>query len=170
MWVGCIFHVQLFFLLLRVYLADILDQNGSTNDANHTKRVGASITIGNTWRTIREYAEQRFIGSTKTWGIGYSTIERTYHHRKVVGITCVKEQVVACKHYAYVEENGSCREQVEGDTTFLETLEETRAYLKTNHEDKENQSEVLHESQDVLGCCESHMTCENTSEENEGYA
>ena len=70
----------------------------------------------------------------------------------------VEEEVVASEHHEDVEQDGCGRKQVQCHATFLETLEEARTHLHTNHEDKENQSEVLHEGEDFLRTCKAHVS------------
>ena len=169
-WVGSIFFVKLFFLISSIDLTDVLDKDSSTDNAYYTKRISTSITVGNTWSTIREDAEQSLVGSTKTRSIGNRTIECTYHHRQVVRVARIKEEIIATKHHEDVEQNCASRKHVERNTTFLETLEEARSYLETNHEDEENQAEVLHESENCLWTGEANVASQNTCEENEGDA
>ena len=124
---------------------------GGTDDAYHTEWISAGITVGNTWGTIGEDTEQRLVGGTKTWRIGDGSIECTHHHWQVVGVAGIEEEIIACEHHTDIEEYRSRRQQVERHTAFLEAFEEARTYLQTDHKDKENESEVLYEGQNVLG-------------------
>jgi 3-phosphoglycerate kinase len=82
--------------------------------------------------------------------------------------TRIKEEIIATKHHEDVEQNSASRKHVERNTTFLETLEEARSYLETNHEDEEDQAEVLHECENFLWTGEANVASQNTCEENEG--
>ena len=92
----------------------------------------------------------------------------TYHHRQVVRVARIKEEIIATKHHEDVEQNSASRKHVECNTTFLETLEEARSYLETNHEDEEDQAEVLHECENFLWTGEANVASQNTCEENKG--
>ena len=43
------------------------------------------------------------VGSTKTRSIGNRAIECTYHHRQVVRVARVEEEIIATKHHEDVE-------------------------------------------------------------------
>ena len=105
-------------------------------------------------------AEQTLINGIKTM------VSRKYPH--IIVRNSIKEEIIATKHHEDVEQNSASRKHVERNTTFLETLEETRSYLETNHEDEEDQAEVLHESENFLWTGEANVASQNTCEENEG--
>ena len=166
--VGSLLLVELLFFCSHIHAGDVLDEDGSTDDSNHTQRIGTGITIGDARSTVRENTEQCLVGSTKTWGVGNRTIEGAHHHRQVLWVAGVEEEVIASEHHEDVEQDSCGRKQVQRHTTFLETLEEARTHLHTNHEDKEYQSEVLHEGKDFLRAREAHVAGQDTCEEHEG--
>ena len=105
--VGSVFLVELLFFLLGVHLADVLDEDGGTDDAYHAERISTGISIGDARGTVREYAEQCLIGSTQTWSVGYGTIERTHHHRQIDRVAGVEKQIITAKHHKDVEQYGT---------------------------------------------------------------
>ena len=156
--VGSLLLVELGFFLCQVNTGDVLDEDGSTDDTNHTQRISTGVTVGDARSTIRENAEQCLVGSTKTRSVGNRTIQGAHHHRQVLWVAGVEEEVVASEHHKDVEQDGCSRKHVQRYTTFLETLEKARTHLHTNHEDKKDQSEVLHEGKDFLRTCKAHVS------------
>ena len=76
--------VELFLFFLKLHAADVADSDCSTNDADNAKRVGTGISVSDGWYvSIGKNSCKCLICSTKTWGVGDSTIHRTYHHREI---------------------------------------------------------------------------------------
>ena len=71
----------------------------------------------------------------------------------------VEEDIVACKHNAYVQQDSCGREQVERYTAFLEALKEAWTDLQTDAEHEQNKSEVLNKGHGVFGGSEANMAC-----------
>ena len=177
-WLGVrvlsLFLLQFFLLVGKTGACDEAHGDGGTDDAEHTKRISTGVARCD----LRHgavgggvpYRLEGFVGSTKTRGVGYGTIERANHHGKVRLAVGVEEDVIACKHHGDVKHNGCCREQVERYATFLETLEETRAHLQTYAEHEQDKSEVLNEAQNVDRSCETDVSSYNSREKNEGHS
>ena len=53
---------------------------------------------------------------------------------------------IAGKHHCHIEQYSAHREHVERDAPLAEALKETRTYLKSNHKDKKDKSEILNKS------------------------
>ena len=112
-WVLSLCFFKFLFFTLKIYSADVLYSYGCSDDTKYTKRVGTSVSRSNLWHVaICEYRCKSFVGCTKTWGVGNGTIQSTNHHRQILWIRSVKEEIVAGKHHANVEHDKSCRKQV----------------------------------------------------------
>ena len=105
------------------------------------------------------YRAERFVCSTKTRCVGYGSVECAHHHREVRLHISVEEEIVACKHNAYVQQDSCGREQVERYTAFLEALKEAWTDLQTDAEHEQNKSEVLNKGHGVFGGGEANMAC-----------
>ena len=134
---------QLLLLVLKADAADVAYGNRSADDAHHAERIGTSVTAGNLRRTVGEHRCQRLVGSTQTGRVRHGTIQRTYHHRQVHRVARIEECKVAGKHHSDVQRNGRRRQQVQRHASLAEALEEARAYLQTDAEHEQNQTEVL---------------------------
>ena len=82
----------------------------------------------------------------------------------------VEEKEIASKHHCNVEQYGHAGQNVECDTPLAETLKESRSDLQTNHEHKEDKSEVLNKSQNVYWCGEPKMTSHDAGKQYKCYA
>ena len=128
---------EFFFLLFELSTCDEAHGNCSSDDTEYAERVSTGISGCNLRYSpvySLPYRFESLIGCTKTWSIGHSAIKSAHHHRQVCLVVGVEEDVVACKHYTNIQQYKCCREQVECDTAFSETLEEARTNLKTDAE------------------------------------
>ena len=125
------FALQCAFLVFKVNAAYIAYQYGSAYNAEHAKRICASVTRSYL-RNLRALhcSGQCFVGRTETRGVCYRSKQHAHHHRQVVGIVSVEEQVVKREHYPYVQQHEPYGEHVESHSAFAETLEERRANLQ----------------------------------------
>ena len=165
------FLIQLFILLLKVYLTDITDSDRRTDDTYHTQRISTSVTRSDVEvHAILEDTVECFIRSTKTRSVRHSTIERSDHHRKICLVLRVKENVVTSKHHKDVEQDCHRRKDVQLQTTFTKTFKESRSDLQTNHKDKKNQSKVLYKGQYGDRSCKFNVTSKNAHKQHKGNA
>ena len=158
-WIFTFLLGQLLLLALELHTRDIAHGNRSSDDAQHAQRIGAGVTRRNLGHlACRKHVGERFIGRTQARRVGHRTIERTHHHRQVVGIVGVEKQPVARKHHRNVEQNGDRGKHVERDAALAETLEKTGTNLQANAENEKNETEVLHKAQDVRGRSEANVS------------
>ena len=145
-----ILGVSLFKRLLLFVERDAADESqcdSGTDDTEYTERIGTSISRSNLGRTtIGEHRTECLVGGTKSRGVRHGTVHRTHHHRQVDRIACVEEDEIAGKHHCHIQQHGAHREHVERDAPLAEALKETRTYLKSNHKDKKDKSEILNKS------------------------
>ena len=128
-------------LLVKFDAEDSAEQSDRHDNTNHTQRISNSIT-----HCDRGVVHARSVGisllrSTQTGGIGYSTRQYTDHCRD----RCARYQVNdICRQYA---DDHDCRSNTDqAHTSLLKRRKETRSYLHTDRIDKQNQTELLDES------------------------
>ena len=139
--------VVLFFL--EVDLEEGLDEDDGTDDAQHTEGIGASISVGDDRDgSSMSHLFQCRVGGTKSRCVCHGTAQHTHHHGQVVGIARVHKGVVEDEHHCDVEQDDATRQQVEGHTSLFERREEGWSDLDTYGIDEQDQTEVLHETDD----------------------
>ena len=142
--------VSLFKILLLLVERDAADESqcdSGTDDTEHTKRIGTGISRSNLRRTtVGEHRTERLVGGTKSRSVGDGSVHRTHHHWQVDRVACVEEDEIAGEHHCHIEQHCTYREHVERDAALAEALKETRAHLKSNHEDKQDKTKILNKS------------------------
>ena len=147
-----IFHgLQLLLFLLQFHFAEVAHENGSADDAQHTQRIGTGVGRCYLGSVRAEDRAQCFVGSTETRRVRDGTIERAHHHGKRLVVAGIEEDEVAGKHHEDVQQDASSGQPVELDARLAETFKETGAHLQANHEDEQDEAEVLNEGQDRGG-------------------
>ena len=108
-----LFEGKLMLFLVKLYTADIFDCYRCTNDSEHAQRISTSITTGYLRNvTIGKDCCEGFICSTQSRSIRNGTVKRTYHHRQVFRITCIKEYIIADEHNNDIKQYHCCRQDV----------------------------------------------------------
>ena len=168
--------LNLFMLLLQRGAGKQAYQYGGTYYAHHTKGVCTGISVGYQ-RCIRtEDGAASLGGGTQAGGVGDGTAQHAHHHGQVAAVLArhavavveyQEEQAYAAEH---VQQYYAHCQHVHRYSAFLETLKEAGTDLQTYAVDKQNQTEVLHESQG--GCCsrQSEVSSQNTGKQHEGYS
>ncbi len=82
----------------------------------------------------------------------------------------VEEDEIAREHHGDIQQDSTCREDIQRDTTLTETLEKTWSYLKTDHKDEQDKSEILNKRNDVDRCRHTEMSGDDTCKKDECYA
>ena len=168
-WVLRLLLGELLLFVFKAHAADVSHCDGGKDDACDTEGVGTSVARGDLRGVaLWEDGADGFRGGTKAGGVGHGAVERAYHHGQVVLVACVKENVVASEHHQHVENDGGCGETVERHTVFLETFKEAWSHLHADHEDEEDEAEVLAEIEDGDGGCEMDVACHDAGEQHKG--
>ena len=142
----CLLLFQLSLFFIQTHMGNIAYQDGCPYDSQHTKRIGTCIAIGYLRDiTVGEDRLKSLIRCTQTWGVGHGTIQGSHQHRQVVRVTCIKEGIITAKHHQHIQHDGHGCQQIKFHPALAKTLKKAWTYLKTDTEDKEYQSEILHE-------------------------
>jgi len=163
--VGCFLLSQLLFFLLQVDATKQTHQDDGTDDAQHTERIGASISHGYLRPVVIELS-QSFVGSTKSRGIRHGTTEDTYHHGE---FDASAQAIIECQCHRNIQQDDSYRHHVHRHTAFLERGEERRSHLKTNAEHEKYQPEILHKIENLRIAGKTEVTTDNPRKQDESH-
>ena len=106
--------VEVLLLFLEVHLEDDTNEDDAADNAHDSKRVGTGITIGNDRYTSlkRMYLIDLFecsIGSTKTWRVGDSATQGSYHHGQIVNSRDdIAETIIDSQHHDDIQHDNTC--------------------------------------------------------------
>ena len=166
-----VFHS--FLLILHADATQETNGNNCTDDTQHAERIGTGIAVGNGRGTGSEDLIAGLRCRTKSGSVGYGTTEYADHHGKIAGIifrrgsAIIKDKEIQAYATQDVEQDDAHSHQVQLDASLLETLEETRPHLQTDAIDKQDETKVLHERQDIVCSGKAKMAGHNTRKKHE---
>ncbi|CDD48403.1 uncharacterized protein BN800_01404 [Bacteroides sp. CAG:875] len=158
-----LFFLDFLTVLLHIYPADITDDDHGKNNTHYAQRISAGISHGN-FRTLIMQLLQGLVGRTKSRSVGHCSTKDTHHHRN---INPALQGKIQNQCYCNVQEHNSHRQQVERDTPSLERRKKGRTDLKSDTEDKENQSEVLYERKNSRISGKAEVSCQDSDKQDE---
>ncbi len=125
-----------------------LDYKHREDNTYYSKRISCRIAAGHQvglfWR--RRHCRNSLLSSRKTWSIGHRSAHDSNKCRYVFDIT----EEINTKYYCNVEYYRKHGKHIKPYPTFLKRRKETRAYLKTDGKNEENQSEFPHKFQNGI--------------------
>lgn len=144
--VGAVFCFELASFGVEVNVADVAYEDDGAYDAEYAEGVGTGIAQGDVGAGVAEFGGYLCAGS-EGGGVGHGSAHYADHHRD---FNFASEEEVCSDCDGHVQKDDAYCDEVHCHTAFFEGGEEGGAYLETDAEDEQDESEFLDEMEYLL--------------------